>query len=295
MSSDHARTRRSAGAGRFFPGDPRQCATEATRFCAPHVDLLLPDILYGALVPHAGWAYSGRIAGSTIAALAQHTEARTIVLTGAMHTSDLDWPALDSAGAWASPLGPVAIDETLRDAILQLDDFMCLDQAHELEHSLDVQLPLLQTAFGDRLRIVPCVIPLRRDAARWGRSLGALLAAWREPVAVIASSDLTHYGPSYRFTPHGGGKAGYRWAHQVNDRELLDLIERMAEEDVTAHASKHHSACGAGAIAVMLAACRSLGAGRGYLLEQTDSARELASEGRRDVRDSVGYAGAVFG
>jgi AmmeMemoRadiSam system protein B len=295
MPDRETRIRPLVAAGRFYDGDGQRCATEARVLCASPPGADLPKVLYGAMVPHAGWVFSGRTAGIALAALAARTEARTFVLTGSVHTVRLKGPALDAAEAWATPLGAVPVDIDLREAIAQLEDFAPRDEAHRFEHSLEVELPLMQTAFSEGLKIVPCLIPPMRAAPEWGEALGRLLRHWRTPVAIIASSDLTHYGPSFGFTPRGTGRDGSAWAHEINDRKLLDRIERLDAAAALEHAIEHHSACGGGAIAATLAACRTMGAERGYVLDQTDSGRVAAVRMGGRTADSVGYAGVVFG
>ena len=255
----------------------------------------LPATLYGGIVPHAGWICSGRVAGATLATLARHTPARTIVLTGSVHTIALWNPALDTTDAWDTPLGPVAVDTVLRDAIASLPGFGALDMAHEREHSLEVNLPLIRHAFGPDVKFVPCLIPPVDEAAQWGRQIGRLLRQWQEPAIMIASSDFTHYGPNYRFTPHGIGDAGHQWAHQENDRRLLSMIEQMQAEKVVSEARSRLNACGGGAIAATIACCAELGATHGHVLLHTNSADELAPLGHTDRSNSVGYAAIVFG
>lgn len=290
-------TRPGTASGRFYEADPARCREAARRLCRPFPDDGLPAILHGALVPHAGWICSGRVAGGTIATLAGHTRACTLVLTGTAHFFRLEGPVTDAADTWTSPLGEVAVDADLRDAVRRLDGFTCSDEAHRPEHSLEVQLPLMQTAFGHDVRIVPCLVPPDLAAPRWGERLGDLLASWPEPVAVIASSDLTHYGPDYGFTPMGEGPTARRWARDTNDRMVLDLIERMAGDEIVTTTRVHENACGGGAIAVTVAACRRLGATAGHVLAHTDSAREIGPRlgGRSVEANFVGYAGAVLG
>ena len=290
-----SRVRRPTVAGQFYEEDGQRCGEEARRLCRPYDDEEMPPTLCGAMVPHAGWVFSGRVAGGTLATLARHTEAKTFVLTGSVHTMDLARPATDSAEAWMTPLGEVPVDGPLREAINALDEFECRDAAHRHEHSLEVQLPLMQTALADVFAIVPCLIPVRQGAVPWGRALGELLRRWSKPVAMIASTDLTHYGPNYGFHPQGVGEEGRRWASEVNDRALLALAEEMAAERALEHAAKKRSACGGGAIAATIAACKEMGAARGYVLDHTDSAREGAAIGYRDKVNSVGYGGVVFG
>jgi AmmeMemoRadiSam system protein B len=287
--------RAPVAAGRFYEADGRRCARQAAELCAHVESAAVPEALCGALVPHAGWIYSGRTAGIAFAALAEHTNARTFVLLGAVHTVDLKQPALDTAEAWSTPMGEVAVDAQLREEVAQLTDYSVRDEAHRFEHSLEVQLPLMQTLFGDQLRIVPCLVPPRPEAPEWGRALGELLRRRAEATAIIASSDLTHYGPSYGFFPHGAGRAGTRWARETNDRQLLDLIERLDADAVLAHALAHQSACGGGAIAAAISACRIMGAKRGYILQHTDSAQVAAGQIWGETANSVGYAAVVFG
>lgn len=296
MSRTYTKVRPPAVAGRFYDDDASRCAEDAARLCRPPQSPAdLPRTLYGGIVPHAGWICSGRIAGMTWATLAARTSARTVVLTGSVHTLAVQYPALDTADAWATPMGPIGVDVQLREALNRLDGFDPLDVAHQHEHSLEVELPMIAASFGEGVMIVPCLIPPVDEAADWGRAIGRLLIDWPQPVIMVASSDLTHYGPNYRFTPFGEGDKGTRWAHDVNDRELLDEIEALRAESIVRLTSRHHNACGGGAIAATMAACAELGAARGIVLEHTDSIRELAKVGYTERANSVGYAGVVFG
>jgi len=288
--------RNPAVAGRFYDDDPNGCAQKAAMFTRPPAQApTLPETCVGAVVPHAGWICSGRIAGETFRALASHTEARVFVMTGSVHTMHISRPALDAMDAWATPLGDVLVERDLRQAMANLPGFEAIDDAHTREHSLEVQLPLMQSVFGHGFRIVPCMIPPAERAAEWGNAIGELLNTWREPVAMICSVDLTHYGPNYRFTPEGDGPDGVRWAHDVNDRRLLDMVEKLDTDAVLRDAAEHKSTCGGGALAATLAACRAMGATAGHLIEHSSSDAVLTPIGRADHRNSVGYAGVLLG
>ncbi|MAE62443.1 MAG: AmmeMemoRadiSam system protein B [Planctomycetaceae bacterium] len=294
---DHASNIRApAVAGRFYEADADRLRADARRFTPdPPDDLALPQALHGALVPHAGWVCSGRIAGTVYRALAKRTAARTLVLLGAVHTVRLDGPALENADAWHTPIGLAQIDADLRRILAAIPGFASFDMAHQYEHSLEVQLPLILEAFGPDTKIVPCLIPPHPNAPDWGRAIGQTLAGQTHPILVIASSDLTHYGPNYNFTPQGAGRTGIDWAANVNDARLLQLIEQMDPDAIVHDTQQHHSACGGGAIAAMIAAVQQLGANHAVTLEHTNSARELAPLGHTDDNNAVGYAGVVFG
>jgi AmmeMemoRadiSam system protein B len=110
----------------------------------------------------------------------------------------------------------------------------------------------------------------------------------------LASSDLTHYGPAYRFAPAGVGSAGLDWA-KGNDRRLLDRIEQFEPERVVEDVRQHANACGGGAIAAMMAACRELGATRASVLRHANSYETLAAVAPQTADNAVGYAAAVVG
>lgn len=295
MTEAMRHVRQPVVAGRFYEAGPGQLEQHARRLIATEPPTDLPPQLVGALTPHAGWICSGRLAGLALRALADRTDAATVFITGSVHTVDLEAPALDAADAWSTPLGEVPVDQPLREALGQQLGFHEVDPAHRHEHALEVELPLMQLLWGERLRIVPCMIPPSPEAPAWGEALGALLREWPEPVALVASSDLTHYGPNYGFTPAGLGERGRRWAMDQNDRPLLDRMADLDPQGALSQATQRHSACGGGAIAAVLAAAREIGATAGYLLEHTDSTGELEALGYHDPNNSVGYAAMVCG
>lgn len=282
-------------AGRFYEADPARLAEHARRLTDAALPTGLPERVLGAMAPHAGWVCSGRIAGLALRALAERSDAATVFITGSVHTVDLKAPALDDADAWATPLGEVEVDHELREALAGLSDFGEMDGAHRYEHALEVELPLMQVLWAERLKIVPCMIPPSPEATAWGEALGELLRDWHEPVALLASSDLTHYGPNYGFTPAGLGEGGRRWALDENDKALLDRIAALDPQGALRQATQRHSACGGGAIAATLAAAGIMGATAGHILEHTDSTGELQPLGYDDPNNSVGYAAAVWG
>jgi AmmeMemoRadiSam system protein B len=108
---------------------------------------------------------------------------------------------------------------------------------------------------------------------------------------VIGSTDLTHYGPAFSFTPQGTGAQGMTWAKEVNDRRMIQRMLALDAASILPEAASHQNACGAGAVAATLAAARCLGADRAALLEHTTS-REVT--GDASAQDAVGYAGIVF-
>jgi AmmeMemoRadiSam system protein B len=270
--------------------------------CRHHVQKLLeqavlpprlPGRLYGGLVPHAGWTYSGAVAARTFKALTQKEAPETVVLFGADHRGSAAEGEVFDSGLWETPLGEAMIDEAVAAAILGAGAALRANpRAHAQEHSLEVQVPLLQT-LAPGVKIVPIEVPPTAAAPEIGRAVGEVLARDFPKVRVVGSTDLTHHGGHFA-SPGGQGAAGERWARQ-NDRRMLDLIEAMDAEAIVAEAEAHENACGAGAIAATLAACKALGAKRGILLHYTNSYEVVHAQYPDDPDDTtVGYASVVF-
>jgi AmmeMemoRadiSam system protein B len=141
---------------------------------------------------------------------------------------------------------------------------------------------------------VPVEVPTVEHADEIGREIARLVDAMRLDAVILASSDLTHYGPAYRFAPAGVGLSGLRWAKE-NDRRLLDRIERMDVDEIVPEVVANFNACGGGAIAAMLAACRELSANEARVLHHANSYETLAVIEPQLPDNAVGYASVVVG
>ncbi len=282
--------------GQFYPGD-RQSCLEHVRQCMPgDADVeALPETLHGGIVPHAGWTFSGPTAARVFAALAARRTPATVVLFGSDHARAARAGAMFSAGQWSSPLGNVDVDERLAERIASMTNTVIDDpHAHAREHSIEVQLPFVQRVWPDA-KILPIIVSPTKQAVDVGQAVARAIDAYKADTVVVGSTDLTHYGPNYGFTPQGVGPEALAWAKDVNDRRLIDLILEMDAQAVIPDAAANRSACGAGAIAATMAACQQLGATQALLLEHTTS----YEVGRRMFDEAatmaVGYAAIVFG
>ena len=281
-------------AGSFYEGAAGPCRRHAVKLQeAAELPDDLPEPLYGGLVPHAGWAYSGPLAALTLKALATAGTPQTVVLFGSDHIGVAASGELYDSGVWRTPLGDAAIDEELAAALLAgCGNVRANPAAHDREHSLEIQVPLIQTILP-AAKIVPLTVPPSPAAAQIGEAVGAVLAGIDRPVTIVGSTDLTHHGGHFG---NWGGRheEGVIWTER-NDRRILDLIESMQAEQVVSEAAEHRNACGAGAIAAAVAACRKLGASRGICLAHTNSYRIVHERYPADLDDTtVGYASVVF-
>jgi AmmeMemoRadiSam system protein B len=288
-------------AGQFYPAERDECL-EQIRECLASRPLpaSLPESVTGGLVPHAGWTFSGDLAAMVFAAVQQrHEVVHTFVVFGAAHSYFGALPAVDDYDAWETPLGPIAVDADLRSALRQAGVTAADPTAHRYEHSVEVQLPFIRHLFPES-SIVPVVVPPVEAAVALGEAAAEIAkrksgdSRSERPVAFIGSTDLTHYGPRYGFTPMGRGSEGLRWAEQVNDRQFIDLALGLQAERLLAGAIEKGNACGPGAAAAALAAARGLGATQATLLTYTNSNEVMQSRMGMAGHDSVGYAAIVF-
>jgi AmmeMemoRadiSam system protein B len=244
----------------------------------------------GILVPHAGLAYSGLVAAAGWRLVPDDT---TVVILGTNHTAAwLDDVGAWETGRWRTPLGEVAIDTALAAEICALGPPFGTDRAAHLgEHSIEVQLPLLQSV-APAARIVPLAVGAGtgRDAVAAGQRLGALLARRRAagaPIVLAISSDMAHYPPA---------DACVQVTAALLPAILGLLPDDLAREEAAVGRGPESGpgmACGMCGIepAVLgLAALRAMGATRGVALASGTSADAGA-----DPRRAVGYLSVAFG
>jgi len=286
-------TRNPIVAGQFYPDVPEQCRQEAEQCLAARtLDVTLPEHVVAGIVPHAGWVFSGDVAGMVFQALQRTGQVvDVVVLLGASHRYAGAHPAVWAEGRWAGPLGPVAVDGAMAREILEHTSAEDRPEAHRGEHSIEVQIPLLRVAFPSA-RIVPIVVPATCEAVQFGKDLSRVLQG-RPSVVCIASTDLTHYGPRYGFTPAGQGAKGLAWAKSVNDARFIEAALAMDAEAVQSGALETLSACGPGAAGAAVAAARELGREKGILLAHTTSAEVMQRFGQSSD-EAVGYAAVVY-
>lgn len=268
-----ATVRHPAVAGRFYPGDPDSLLAEIHTYESPDDN---PISALGCVAPHAGYMYSGHVAGAVYAHL--EIPQRCVILCP-NHTGMGTPLSIMSEGKWETPLGEVSLDADLASALKQSFPLLSEDaQAHRSEHAIEVQLPFLQARRRD-FTFVPIALGTSHFEAltRLGEALADVIAAQSEPVLIIASSDMNHY-ESDRVTRVKDHKAIDRIL-ALDPRGLYDVV---TNEDI--------SMCGFGPTVAMLTASKKLGATQAELIKYATS-----GDVSGDRNMVVGYAGvAVF-
>lgn len=255
--------RRSAVAGAFYPADAsilRQTVAELSDTVVS--DAELPKAL---IVPHAGYVYSGAVAGAAYARLRPHAETiRRVILLGPVHRVPVRGLALPDAESFATPLGEVPVDQDAVHRLLGMPQVVVNGAAHAPEHSLEVQLPFLQSVLHHFT-----LVPLAVGDASAEDVTEVLEILWGGPeTLIVVSSDLSHYLP---------------YAAAV--RADRDTVERILRGDLL---DSYEQACGALPIDGLLLAARRHGL-TPRLLARCNSG-DTAGERER----VVGYASIEF-
>lgn len=261
-----------AVAGRFYTADPAELSRQIAALAAPTEEP--PRRAIACLVPHAGYRYSGHVAGAVYARLKLP---RRFLLLGPRHFPRGKPQAILSDGAWQTPLGCAEIDSELAHELTRAYPELCEDEvAHETEHALEVQLPFLQSLSGG-FRFVPIALAITEyvQLESLGRAMADVLGRQSDPVLMVASSDMNHY-ESDEVTRRKDRLALER-VLELDARGLFDTARR---EGITM--------CGFGPVVSVLTAARLLGATRATLVRYATSGD---INGDRD--EVVGYAGII--
>jgi len=158
---------------------------------------------------------------------------------------------------------------------------------HGADNTIELQLPLVKYFFP-KARILPVGVAPREEALRLGEEVGQLITGKGLKALVIGSTDLTHYGINYGFTPKGVGEEALQWVKQNNDKKMTDLMVQMDAPGMLEEARASQNACCVGAAAAAISAAKKLGGRKGELLVYRTS---------YDVQPHtsfVGYAGVIF-
>jgi len=234
-----------------------------------------PEKAIGVMAPHAGYVYSGRIAGMTFGRVKIQNR---VVILGPNHHGFGAPQALFPAGNWQTPLGEVPVDRELGAELMAMCPQLRPDEsAHQAEHSLEVMVPFLQM-LNPAVRIVPICLGHNglRDLLELGDGLGRAIAKSSHPVLLVASTDMTHY--------ESGAAA------RAKDLLALEQVLALDPSGLYQTVRQHGiTMCGVLPVVAMLAAAKILGAKEASLVHYGNS-----GEVTGDQQQVVGYAGVLF-
>ncbi len=258
-------------AGQFYPGDPKELKKQIEEFIQKEAK---KEDAFGALSPHAGYMFSGSVAGAVYSKI---NIPDLVVILGPNHTGKGVPFSIITEGIWATPLGEIKVASSLGKNILENSKYLEEDTtAHTFEHSIEVQLPFLQY-LNPKISFVPICLSSSNYSCYEDIALAIYNAIKNagEKVLVIASSDMSHYEP-----------------HDVankKDREAIDAILELDEKLLLKRIENFNiSMCGYVPATVMLITCKELGAKVAELVKYQTSGDVIG-----DYSEVVGYAGVI--
>ena len=265
-------TRQPVVAGRFYTDDADSLKREIAGFSkatGEEIDAM------GVISPHAGYMYSGEVAGNTLSSVKAKT---CYILLGTNHSGQGKRFGIDTGRTWKTPLGDVTIDTKLAEAILKDSSYIEKDtESHDNEHSIEVQLPFLQ-CLNDAFSFVPISISSADSKAciNIGNELADTLQKFEKDVTIVASSDMTHYEPQ-----ESAKKKDMLAIERILQLDVAGFLKTIKKYDITM--------CGALPTAIMMQACVALGAKKTKLIKYMTS-----GDTSGDYSSVVGYAGVVI-
>jgi len=241
----------------------------------------LPRMALAGIAPHAGWTFSGAVAAQVVASLNPAVD--TLAVVGGHLGVSAGILAAREEG-YETPLGACSADLPLLDYLMR---HLSVREDRYADNTVEIQLPLIRHLLPEvqvlSLRAAPGAIALEL-----GESLAAAEKDLGRRIAVLGSTDLTHYGPNYGFMPHGRGKEAVRWVKEVNDRRIIDSLLALDLEEALQRGVTEMSACSVGGAVAAAEFARRKGAEEGKLLRYTTSYDLIPDD------SFVGYAGIIY-
>jgi len=259
-------------AGQFYPASASQIRAMIEMLVDEKVE---KQEVIGLVSPHAGYIYSGPVAGTVISSIKFKD---TFVIMGPNHTGRGKPFSIMTGGAWQTPLGEVEIDSELAGKILAFSSHLQEDDsAHQYEHSIEVQIPFLQY-FNPDIRIVPIMLT-HAPAATYreiGKAIARAIKELNREAVIMASSDMTHY------EPHESARE--------KDSQAIDAILALDEDELLKRVEELNiSMCGYAPTASLISAARELGAKEAELVRY-----QTSGDTSGDYSSVVGYAGIII-
>lgn len=264
-------------AGMFYPEDGAELHRNVEQYLSAVPKLTGSGKVYGLVVPHAGYVYSGKVAAYSYARL-QQQHFTTAIVIGPSHREYFDRVSVYPGTAFRTPLGDYLINEALREKLLKHSNaFVASAIGHRAEHSVEVQVPFLQVLAPDAT-FLPLVMGTQtKELCNEVAQALITVCSGEKDVVLFASSDLSHYHP-------------YEKAVAIDSRLIEQyLLPFDFENWMDEFEADGLEACGAGPIGVVMKVSRALGASHVEVLKYNNS-----GDVSGDMSGVVGYVAAAF-
>lgn len=268
-------------AGQFYP-EKEEDLKNMIRYCIDHEygpgnnPKTSNDKIYGIICPHAGYVYSGPTACHSYKAISSQNPELAVII-GPNHFGVGKDAATMIDSQWQTPLGMISIDSESAKQVAEISEFIEIDEySHSQDHSLEVQIPMLQEMLSNEFQILPII--LRAQDMKTAMDVGNAVyeIAKRKNAIIVASSDFTHYEEN-------------SFAHQQDKALIEPILEMNVERFYQVLYERRVTACGYGAMASAMIACKKMGATKGELLSYATS-----GDVSGDTESVVGYGAIKF-
>lgn len=272
--------RKPVVAGQFYPGTKDELE-EMIDFCVQHKygpgnQTKNDEKIFGIICPHAGYVYSGPTACHSYKAISSKNP-KLVIILGPNHFGIGKDVATMIDAKWETPLGLVEVDSEAAKEITNNSKYIEIDEfSHSRDHSLEVQIPMLQSMLSSKFKILPIILlDQSLEMAKYVGNAVAQIAESRNAM-IVASSDFTHYEEN-------------SFAHSQDKSLIEPILEMNVEKFYSVLFEKRVTACGYGAMASVMIACKKLGATKGELLSYSTSGDVMG-----DTSSVVGYGAIKF-
>jgi MEMO1 family protein len=267
----------------WYPASASACKAEIEKFIAGTPPLPAGTKVYGGIVPHAGWYFSGKAAARVFYLAAKAVQPQVVCVFGG-HLGGNSPPLLVAEDAWQTPLGELPLATSFYQPLAQR---LTLREERPGDNTIEVQLPLVKYFFP-QARVLAIRSPHSATAVELGQAVVAVARELKVDILAFGSTDLTHYGPNYGFAPQGYGPQAVKWVKEVNDKKFIDQALKLDGAGMLKAAAQDQSACSAGGAVAAVAAARAEGATKAALIDYYTSYDVMPGD------SFVGYAGILL-
>jgi AmmeMemoRadiSam system protein B len=267
----------------WYPGSQSGCISEIDSFVAGVKPLPAGTKVYGGMMPHAGWYFSGKLAAQVFYLNAQVTQPQVVCIFGG-HLGGNSPPLLVNEDAWETPLGEVPLATEFYKPLLAK---MTMQPEYPGDNTIEVNMPLIKHFFPQS-QVLAIRSPQSNAALKLGEAVAEVVREIGKTILFFGSADLTHYGPNYGWAPKGTGAAAVQWVKEVNDKRFMDAVLQLDALGAVNAANQDQSSCSAGAPAAAIAAAQKMGATKALLVDYYTSYDVMPGD------SFVGYGGVVW-
>ena len=274
--------RRMLPAG-WYPGSRSGCVSEIESFITGVKPLPGGTKVYGGMMPHAGWYFSGKVAARVFYLNAQVTKPQVVCIFGG-HLGGNSPPLLVTEDAWETPLGEVPL---ATEFYQPLQARITMQPEPPGDNTIEVNMPFIKYFFPET-QVLAVRSPQSATALKLGDAVAEVARELGKSILFFGSADLTHYGPNYGWAPRGYGVEAVKWVKEVNDKRFLDEVLHLDAMGAVTAATQDQSSCSAGAPAAAIAAAKKMGAAKAVLVDYYTSYDIMPGD------SFVGYGGVVW-